>query len=66
MRSVEPRTFIMHRLTLYQMSYIPTFDRFSTKSFVIIDIFFMDERLLTKKKQVSLQTPNHSDPFAFF
>ena len=25
MRGVEPRTFIMHRLTLYQLSYIPIF-----------------------------------------
>ena len=25
MRGVEPRTFIMHRLTVYQLSYIPHF-----------------------------------------
>ena len=50
MRGVEPRTFIMHRLTLYQLSYIPIFCLLPYyKDFYI---FCMEEKL--KKKTISL------------
>ena len=62
MRGVEPRTFIMHRLTLYQLSYIPIFCLLSYYKRLL---FFCMEEKLKKKNYFFGDARGQTKPCSF-